>query len=144
MPRIDLEELEDGVPTGPRYIDAVAWTKQQPSAEPSKARKRVVEPEAERSSAERERSNAERERSSAERERSSAERDPPSARSSSSSSQRLPRTDAAASQSSSQRPHRPPTAAHPSIEDALPRWLLPLLVMVLLALAYAVYLVWTQ
>lgn len=40
MPRIDPDSQDDGAPTGPRYVvDTVAWTKQQPSAEPGKARK---------------------------------------------------------------------------------------------------------
>ncbi len=122
-PRINPEDLDDGVPTGPRFVvDTVAWTKQQPSAEPPKARKRHVaaeEPD----------------------DRSSGEREAPTR--GSSSSQRLHREGSAAASRTGTASVRPPTAAHQPV-DTLPRWLLPLLVFVLLALAYAVYLVWTQ
>lgn len=139
VPRIDLDDLaggaDEGAPTGPRFVvDTVAWTKQQPSAEPGKGRKRHVGPDAAD-------------------DRGSGERERPTARSS--SSQRLPREEAAAASqaaaaasqtaaaSSSRSRPRPPTAVHQPV-DVLPRWLLPLLVLVLVALAYAVYLVWTQ
>lgn len=123
-PRIDLEDLDDGAPTGPRFVvDTVAWTKQQPSAEPAKARKRQVATD-----------DAD--------DRRSSERERPAG--GSGSSQPLPRTEAAsASQHAAASRSRPPTAVHPPV-DVMPRWLLPLLVLVLLALAYAVYFVWTQ
>jgi serine/threonine protein kinase len=122
MPRIDPNDLDEGAPTGPRFVvDTVAWTKQQPSAEPVKGRKQRVATDASG-------------------DRSRREGEPAAARAS--TSDRVPGNGSPSSPRSERTP-RPPTAVHQPV-DALPRWLLPLLVMVLLALAYAVYLVWTQ
>ena len=130
MPRIDLDDLErDSAPTGPRFVvDTVAWTKQQPSAEPAKGRKRRVAADAKKD-----------------------ERPPPhTATGSHPPTGRpgpAPRTATGSHPPTArpgQAPSRPrPTAAHAPTEP-LPRWMFPLVLMILAALAYAAWIVWTQ
>ncbi|MCX4246015.1 serine/threonine protein kinase [Paraliomyxa miuraensis] len=163
-PRIDLEELErESAPTGPRFVvDTVAWTKQQPSAEPAKGRKRKVGADGRDSRASQSRTatgSYERVPPGARTATGSHERVPPGARTATGSHERVPPGARPATGSHERVPpgarttsgtaasrhgaRARPTAAHAPV-DPLPRWSFLLVVVLLAGLAYAAFLVWTQ
>ena len=125
-PRIDLDDLREGnAPEGPRFVvDTVAWTKQQPSARPEQERRRHIRADDDEPSKKKVHK-APRPRNGAARANGRANGDA------------RPKGPARA---------RPPTASRAPVDpiQTLPRWVLPLLVMVLIVLAYAVWVVWTQ
>ncbi len=150
-PHIDPNDLrEKEAPTGPRFVvDTVAWTKQQPSAKPDKERRRTISDEEAKESRRRAPTGDDRKGSGSRRREQESRRRAPTGddRKGSGSRRREPErkrpSDGAARRSSSP---RAPTSAQAPLDPSqmLPRWVLPLLVMVILALAYAVWLVWTR